>query len=131
MDRHADVLQNLLNKNVLSTKEVLDGVVACFYNTNRAFVRRRLGEVQIEKIDAALEPLIQKVFIENQLDTKNPSVGLLKHVRMILDDQSGFEAEPELLDTHKKVLDSLFSRLSPKKSVESSKNNDDVHTDGA
>ena len=114
MDEHTELLHSLMQKDTLTSKEVLDGVVACFYSTNRAFVRRRLGEVPDEKIDTALERLIRKVFNEQHLDTNNPSISMLLKVRTILDEQSGFEAEPDLLEMHKTVIDQLFTHAQPR-----------------
>ena len=114
MHKYAELLQTLMQKETLTPKEVLDGVVACYYGTNRAFVERRLGDVPVEEVDAALERLINRVLQEQHLDTDNPSISVLKKTRTILDEQSGFEAEPDLLEMHKKVIDTLFEHAQPR-----------------
>jgi hypothetical protein len=113
MNEHAELLNSLITKDSLTSKEVLDGVVACFYATNRVFVQRRLGDVPEAEIDAALERLINKVIYEQRLDVNNPSISVISKVRSILDERSGFEAEPDLLEMHKTLIDKLFSLAKP------------------
>ena len=104
MSEHAILLQALLQKNTLSPKEVKEGVVACFFNINRDFVKHRLGDVPSEQVDSALEGLIETVFQEYQINPENPSLPLLKKAALALEEQAGFEAEPDLLMIHKEVI---------------------------
>jgi len=43
MNEHAIALQALMQKDVLTPKEVKEGVVTCFFAVNRDFVKRRMG----------------------------------------------------------------------------------------
>ena len=110
MNQHAAALQSLMQKDTLSPKEVKEGVVACFLNVNRDFIKRRMGDALPEKVDATLNQLITMVFNEHQIDPENPSLPLLKKAELVLEEQAGFEAEPDLLKMHKDVIQSLFSR---------------------
>ncbi len=110
MSKHAVILQSLMQKDMLAPKDVKEGVVACFFNINRDFVKRRMGEVPTENVDAALEQLIKTVFDEHQIDPENPSLPMLKKAELVLETQAGFEAEPDLLEMHKSVINSLFAR---------------------
>lgn len=110
MNEHAIALQALMQKDALVPKEVKEGVVACFFAINRDFVKRRMGDVPAKEVDAILEQLIATVFKEQQIDPENPSLPLLKKAELVLEEQAGFEAEPDLLVMHKEVIQSLFSR---------------------
>jgi len=57
-----------------------------------------------------LNELITDVFNEHQIDPENPSLPLLKKAESVLEEQAGFEAEPDLLVMHKEVIQTLFSR---------------------
>ena len=114
MNEYIEKVNVLIQKDRLTSKEVLDGVIACYYSTNRAFVERRMGAVPEAEIDAALGRLIDKVMDEQRLDVNNPSISELKKVRSILDEQSGFEAEPALLELHKTLIDKLFTLAQPR-----------------
>lgn len=109
MNEHAIALQGLMQKETLSPKEVKEGVVACFLNINRDFVKRRLGNVSAGEVDATLQQLISVVFNEHQIDSENPSLPLLKKAESVLEEQAGFEAEPDLLKMHKGIIQTLFS----------------------
>jgi hypothetical protein len=109
MDNHIQLLQTLLQKEELSPVEVRDGVVACFIKTNRAFVQRRLGNVDIQKVDSALENLMNPIFEQYQIDPECPDLLLLKRAQEVLEAQSGFEADPELIKMHKNVIGALFA----------------------
>ena len=110
MNQHAAALHLLLQKDALSPKEVGEGVVACFLNVNRDFVQRRMGDTPSEKVDDTLKQLITTVFDEHQIDSENPSLPLLKKAELVLEEQAGFEAEPDLLKMHKDIIQSLFSK---------------------
>ncbi len=109
MNEHAITLQALMQKDVLTPKEVKEGVVACFFDVNRNFVKRRMGDVPAKEVDAILEQLIATIFKEQHIDPENPSLPLLKKAELVLEEQAGFEAEPDLLMMHKEVIQSLFS----------------------
>lgn len=110
MNEHAKALQIIMEKDTLTPKEVKEGVIACFFAINRDFIQRRLGEVPAEKVDAALGQLVTTVFDEHQIDPENPSLPMLKRAEMVLEEQTGFETEPDLLKMHKSVIETLFSR---------------------
>lgn len=110
MDNHIQLLQLLLQKKNLSPLEVKDGVVACFIKTNREFVQRRLGNVDLQKVDLALGQLIAPVFEQYQIDAQNPDLLLLKRAQEVLEAQSGFEADPELVKMHNGVISTLFAK---------------------
>lgn len=111
MNEHAQKLQAILEKDSLSAKEVRDGMIACFFAINRDFVKRRMGEVPAEQVDAALEKLVTLVFDEHQIDPEQPELHLLQQVELALEEQSGFESEPDLLEMHQGVVQTLFSRV--------------------
>ena len=110
MNEHAIALQALMQKDALTPKEVKEGVIACFFTVNRNFIKRRLGDVPAKEVDATLNELITDVFNEHQIDPENPSLPLLKKAELVLEEQAGFEAEPDLLVMHKEVIQTLFSR---------------------
>ncbi|MDP1624482.1 MAG: hypothetical protein Q8L64_01810 [bacterium] len=110
MNEHALALQALMQKETLTPREVKEGVVACFFSINRDFVKRRLGDVPVKEVDETLDELITIVFNEHQIDPENPSLPLLKKAELALEEQAGFEAEPDLLVMHKEVIQTLFSR---------------------
>jgi len=110
MNEHAEKLQAILEKDILTSSEVKEGIVTCFMAVNRDFVKRRMGEVPAEQVDSVLKELIMTVFDEQQIDSENPSLPMLKKAEMVLRTQSGFEAEPDLLKMHKSVVETLFSR---------------------
>lgn len=113
MDNHIQLLQSLLKKEELSPVEVRNGVVACFIKTNREFVQRRLGNVDMQKVDVALEHLMEPVFEQYQIDAEHPDLLLLKRAQEVLEAQSGFEADPELVKMHKDVIGALFAKAKP------------------
>jgi len=110
MNEHTQKLQAILEKDSLTAKEVGEGVVTCFYAINRDFVKRRMGEVSAEQVDAALEKLVTLVFDEHQIDPEKPELYLLRQAELALEEQTGFETEPDLLKMHKGVIQTLFSR---------------------
>lgn len=110
MTDHLQLLQSLSQKESLSPVEVQEGVVACFINTNREFARRRLGNVDQQVVDAALGQLMAVVFDEHQIDPQQPNLAMLKRAQEVLEAQSGFEAEPELIDMHRSIIDALFAK---------------------
>ncbi|MBI5352871.1 MAG: hypothetical protein HZB50_09565 [Chloroflexi bacterium] len=110
MNEHAIALQTLMQKEALNPREVKEGVVACFFSINRDFVKRRLGDVPVKEVDKTLDELITIVFNEHQIDPENPSLPLLKKAELVLEEQAGFEATPDLLAMHKEVIQTLFSR---------------------
>jgi hypothetical protein len=69
--------------------------MACFFVTNHAFVERRLG--RSTNIDNALAQLITQVFKENEVDPANPNLHFLKQAAQTLDEQAGFESDPNLI----------------------------------
>jgi len=110
MNEHAVALQALMQKDTLTSSEVKEGVVACFFSINRDFVKRRIGDVSAEEIDSALSKLITRVFKEYNFNPEKPDIHLLKQVEQVLEDRTGFEAERDLLMMHKEVIQTLFSR---------------------
>lgn len=109
MDEHSQTIQELLEKESLTPQEVVDGVVACFFATNHAFVERRLGK--LTNVDDALAQLITQVFKENEVDPANPNLHLLKQAVQTLDEQSGFESDPDLLTKHRNIIGAMFERV--------------------
>ena len=108
MDEHSKTIQELLEKESLTPQEVTEGVVACFFATNHAFVQRRLGGST--KVDDSLAQLITQVFKEHEVDPANPDLHFLKQAVQTLDDQAGFETEPELLKNHQGIIQTMFAR---------------------
>jgi hypothetical protein len=49
MNEHAQKLQTVLEKEFLTSQEVKEGVVTCFFAINRDFVKRRMGDVPAEQ----------------------------------------------------------------------------------
>jgi len=111
MNEHAEMLQAIMEKATLTPSEVKQGVVACFFAINRDFVKRRLGEVPAEQVDSALGKLIKHVFDEYHVEEEKPSLHALKQAELMLENRIGFETEPNLLNMHKSVIKTLFSRV--------------------
>lgn len=109
MDKHSQTIRELLDKESLTPQEVVDGVVACFFATNYAFVERRMRHSS--NVDDALSQLITQVFQENQVDPANPNLHFLKRAVQVLDEQSGFESDPELLHHHQEIIATMFARV--------------------
>ncbi len=109
MNEHSQIIQELLEKESLTPQEVVDGVVACFFATNHAFVERRLGHST--NVDDALSQLITQVFKENEVDPAKPNLHFLKQAVQTLDEQAGFESDPELLHHHQDVIGMMFDRI--------------------
>ncbi|MCK7516532.1 MAG: hypothetical protein MZV64_01795 [Ignavibacteriales bacterium] len=78
MDEHTRKLQELLQKDALTAGEVLDGVVACFFSTNRAFVQRRLVQATPENVNQALESRLRRIFTEYQHHHQSFPIGFAK-----------------------------------------------------
>lgn len=110
MEDHLQLLQLLSQKDSLSPVEVKEGVVACFINTNREFARRRMPNVDVHEVDATLQQLVAVVFEEHHIDPQQPNLTTLKQAQEVLEAQSGFEAEPELIDMHHNMIDALFAK---------------------
>lgn len=110
MNEHAQKLQTILEKDSLTATEVQDGVVTCFFAINRDFVKRRMGDVLVEQVDAALEDLVNQVLNEHHIDPQKPDLRLLRQAELALEEQTGFETEPDLLQMHKGIVQTLFSR---------------------
>lgn len=110
MNEHAQKLQIILEKDSLAPKEVLEGVVACFFAINRDFVKRRIGDAHEAQVDTALNGLITQVLEEHHVDPESPDLRILKQAELALEEQTGFETEPDLLQTHKGIVQTLFSR---------------------
>jgi dsDNA-binding SOS-regulon protein len=110
MNEHAKKLQTILKKDSLTAKEVQEGVVTCFFAVNRDFVKRRMGESPVEQVDAALDQLVSQVLDEHHIDPEKPDLRLLQQAELALEEQTGFETEPDLLEMHKGIVQTLFSR---------------------
>ena len=110
MDEYTNALQELMQKDVLTPMEVKEGVVACFHNTNRNFVKRRMGDVPAQEVDMALSKLIIRVFNAHNIDPEKPDIYLLKQAEQALADRTGFEREPDLFKMHNEIIQTLFSR---------------------
>lgn len=110
MNEHAQKLQTILEKDSLTPKEVQEGVVTCFLAVNRDFAKRRMGNVPVEEVDSVLNELIVQVLAEHQVDPEKPNLRLLQQAELALEEQTGFEAEPDLLQMHKGIVQTLFSR---------------------
>jgi|CXWL01.1.fsa_nt_gi dsDNA-binding SOS-regulon protein len=110
MNEHAQKLQTILEKNYLTPKEVQEGVVTCFFAINRDFIKRRMGEAPAEQVDSALNELVTQVLDEHHIDPENPDLHLLQRAELALEEQTGFETEPDLLEMHKGIVQTLFSR---------------------
>lgn len=110
MNEHAQKLQTLLEKDTLTAREVQEGVVTCFFAINRDFVKRRMGDVPVQQMDAALNELVTQVLDEHHIDPEKPDLHLLQQAELVLEEQTGFETEPDLLNMHKGIVQTLFSR---------------------
>lgn len=110
MNEHVQKLQTILEKDLLTAKEVQEGVVACFFAVNRDFVKRRMGDVPAEQVDSVLNELVNQVLDEHHIDPEKPDLRLLQQAEQALEEQTGFESEPDLLQTHKSIIQTLFSR---------------------
>jgi hypothetical protein len=110
MNEHAQKLQTILEKDSLTAREVREGVVTCFFAINRDFVQRRMGDVPAEQVDAVLDQLVTQVLDEHHVDPEKPELHLLQQAELALEEQSGFETEPDLLKMHKGIVQTLFSR---------------------
>lgn len=110
MNAHAQKLQTILEKDSLTSKEVQEGVVTCFFAINRDFVKRRMGEAPAEQVDSVLDQLIGQVLDEHHIDPEKPDLHLLRQAELALEEQMGFETEPDLLEMHKGIVQTLFSR---------------------
>lgn len=110
MNDYAQKLQTILEKDSLTAREVLEGVVACFFAINRDFVKRRMGDVPVEQVDSALKELVTQILDEHHIDPKAPDLRLLQQAELALEEQTGFETEPDLLQMHKGIVQTLFSR---------------------
>lgn len=110
MNQHAALLQELLKKETLTPSEVMDGVAACFFATNRNFVKRRLNDASDEEVDAALSKLMARVFNDYRIDPAKPDIHLLKEAENALTDRTGFESEADLVKMHREIIQSLFTR---------------------
>lgn len=110
MNEHAQKLQTILEKDSLTPKEVQEGVTTCFFAVNRDFVKRRMGDVPVEQVDSALNELIVQVLIEHHVDPEDPDLRLLQQAELALEEQTGFESEQDLLQMHKGIVQTLFSR---------------------
>lgn len=109
MNEHAQKLQTILEKDSLTAREVQEGVVTCFFAVNRDFVKRRMGNVPAEQVDSALNELVTQVLDEHQIDPEKPDLRLLEQAELALEEQTGFEAEPDLLRMHQGIVRTLFS----------------------
>jgi hypothetical protein len=98
MNEHAHKLRTILEKDSLTPNEVQEGVVTCFFAINRDFVKRRMGE------------LVAQVLDEHHIDPEKPDLRLLQQAELALEEQTGFETEPDLLQMHKSIVQTLFSR---------------------
>jgi hypothetical protein len=110
MNEHAQKLQAILDKESLTAREVQEGVVACFFAINRDFVKRRMGDVPAEQVDSALNDLVTQILDDHHVDPEEPDLRLLERAELALEEQTGFETEPDLLQMHKGIVQTLFSR---------------------
>ncbi|MEW6403393.1 MAG: hypothetical protein AB1649_16475 [Chloroflexota bacterium] len=110
MNEHFQKLQTILEKDTLTSREVQEGVVTCFFAINRDFVKRRMGEVPAQQVDSALNELVAQVLDEHHIDPEKPDLRLLQQAELALEEQTGFETEPDLLQMHKGIVQTLFSR---------------------
>ena len=110
MNEHAQKLQTILEKDSLTAKEVQEGVVTCFFAINRDFVKRRMGDIPSEQVDVVLNDLVTQVLDEHHIDPEKPDLRLLEQAELALEEQTGFETEPDLLQMHKGIVQTLFSR---------------------
>ena len=111
MNEHAQKLQTILEKDSLTAKEVQAGVVTCFFAINRDFVKRRMGDdIPSEQVDAVLNDLVTQVLDEHHIDPEKPDLRLLEQAELALEEQTGFETEPDLLQMHKGIVQTLFAR---------------------
>ncbi|MCI0553743.1 MAG: hypothetical protein L0287_22575 [Anaerolineae bacterium] len=110
MNEHAQKLQAILEKDSLTPREVKEGVVSCFFAINRDFVKRRMGDVPAEQVDAVLNELVTQVLDEHHIDPERPELHLLQRAELALEEQTGFETEPDLIMMHKGIVQTLFAR---------------------
>ena len=110
MNEHAQNLQTILEKDSLTAKVVQAGVVACCFASNRDFVKRRMGDMPAAQVDGVLNDLLTQVLNEHPIDPEKPDLRLLEQAELALEEQTGFETEPDLLQMHKGIVQTLFSR---------------------
>jgi len=109
-DKAVLILENLMARPVLTVSEAQEGVVACSTVINREFVKRRLGPRPATEIDAATQAVIEQVFAELGIADHTPTAGELRHAWLVLDEQFGFAAEPDLLNHHQEVIEALLQK---------------------
>ena len=102
-------LEEKLNSPSISKKTLKEGIKECFILTNRKFLRHRMGEnTPIDEIDSVTIELVDQIIEENAVTPKNPSLSALRKSCEVLDKQLRFEAIPELLQHHDKIINRLF-----------------------
>ncbi len=111
MDIIEQNLRAVLDKDPLTPRDVKIGLNACFLLTNRRFLRRRMGDDRpTVEIDAMTEALVSKVLQEIGVSDLHPTIAELRQAWIVLDEQLGFEADPELLAHHHQVIQRLFDK---------------------
>ncbi|MGD9099524.1 MAG: hypothetical protein PVF45_03525 [Anaerolineae bacterium] len=109
MDAVQKDLQDKLAHTSLSARQAREGITACFILTNRKFLRRRLGDERpTDEIDAATRALVDQVYAEQGISARNPTLPDLRRAWRTLDEQLGFEADPDLMAHHVQVIERLF-----------------------
>ena len=110
MDSVQRVLMEKQARETLAPADVCEGMVACFLLINREFIRRRMGKRPDADVDAMTRQLIDDVFANLGISPQNPTLAELREARRVLDDQLGFEAEPDLLQRHSEIVGALFRK---------------------
>jgi len=97
----------------ISMPQLQDGITECFVITNRKFLRRRMGEgASASDIDEKTRDLAAQVFVENNVSAAYASIQDLHKACSILEDQLGFETNPEMAQHHQNIIGRLFELAS-------------------
>ncbi|MBC8334817.1 MAG: hypothetical protein H8E29_06095 [Anaerolineales bacterium] len=106
-------LDTKMGLDSISMPELKDGITECFILTNRNFLRRRMGEKSpTSEMDKLTRDLAAQVYAENNISESYLSMSDLRKACSILDNQLGFETNPELAQHHQEIIGKLFNLAS-------------------
>lgn len=106
-----DRIKAKLQKDSLSTDEVIEGMRECFVNTHRTFLKRRRPNYSIQQIDTLSNELIEEVMVEELFLPEKANAPLLRELTVTLDERFGFAEDPELKQQHGMVVHMMIDRL--------------------
>lgn len=108
-------LDQKMKLDSISIPQLQDGITECFVLTNRNFIRRRLGEeASTSEIDKKTRELAAQVFAENNISRSYATLPELHEACLILENQLGFETNPDLAQHHQGIIERLFALASSK-----------------